>query len=239
MLPRLENAVELLDRPEHDDAELERSLRHIAAVNRWLGGARALRRCLDHLELKHAAALRVLDVGTGSGDVPRMVARWAADRSLDVTITAVDAHPQVLAIARRLCSAFPRIEVLPGDARSLPFPDDAYDLVLISLLLHHFDGDGQLDVLREAGRVSRQWVVVGELQRSRPALIGARLLAATVWRRNRLTRHDGPISVRRAFTARELGTVARRAGLAGAHVSSHPLFRLILRARPARPEPAA
>jgi hypothetical protein len=83
-------------------------------------------------------------------------------------------------------------------------------------------------VLRELDRVARCGVVVTDLYRSRPALLGARLLAATVWRRHPVTRHDGPRSVVAAFTPRELEELAAAAGMAGARVHRHPVFRVAL-----------
>jgi hypothetical protein len=82
--------------------------------------------------------------------------------------------------------------------------------------------------LRELARVSRRAVVVSDLERSLPNWLGALVLGATVWRGNRLTRHDGPLSVRRSFTAAELVELAERAGFTGARAYRHFPWRLIL-----------
>jgi hypothetical protein len=77
-------------------------------------------------------------------------------------------------------------------------------------------------------RVSRIGLIVNDLARSRTALLGARLLAATVWRTHPVTRHDGPLSVRRAFTPGELRDLAARAGFRTAAVHAHLPFRVAL-----------
>jgi hypothetical protein len=102
--------------------------------------------------------------------------------------------------------------------------------VLLSLTLHHFEHADQIRALREAARVARRSVIVNELERCRPNYWGARLLAATRWRRNRLTRHDGPLSVLRAFTPAELAGLAAEAGLGECTVDRRYFFRLVLRA---------
>lgn len=231
-LRRLEHASELLDSPRHDPIELEHSLAQVADVNRFLGGTRALLHTLRPWLGPGAGELSVLDVGTGSADLPRAIARHVTRAGHAVRITAVDAHPQVVEIARRRCLAEPAIRLVLAHALELPFADGSHDLVLLSLVLHHLEGDDQRAALREAARVARRAVVVGELRRSRPALAGARLLAATAWRGNRLTRHDGPLSVLRAFTVAELAALGAEAGLTGVRVSRHPLFRLVLTGRP-------
>lgn len=226
-LPRLVHAHELLDEPSHDPAELEESLRDVAAVNRWLGGTRALLRHVGPF-LAPDRPTTLLDAGTGSADLPRAIVRWARRHGRAVRITAADLHPQTLEIARRQSADFPEISFALADVRALPFADRAFDVTLLSLTLHHLDPDDILTALRELARTARRAIIVGELERGRAAYLGARILAATVWRRNRLTRHDGPISVLRAFTPAELLDLARRAGLHEPRVHRHPLFRLVL-----------
>ncbi len=200
-------------------------------MNRWLGGTRALLRRLPDLVGDPAAeTLHLLDVGTGSGDLPLAIGARAPGR---LRFTAVDAHAQSLAIARRRTLAAD-VDICRADGCALPFAAHAFDIVVLSLVLHHLEGEEPVCALAEAARVARAGVIVAELERSRPALLGARFLAATVWRGNRLTRHDGPLSVRRAFTAAELGEMARTAGLREVRVTRHPLFRLVLTARPPR-----
>ncbi|HEV2131914.1 MAG TPA: methyltransferase domain-containing protein [Longimicrobiaceae bacterium] len=221
--------AELMDEPAADVAELRRTLRDLRVVNRWLGGThvvlRHLRAMLSRLPLER---YRILDVATGSGDIPLSVARWARRRGIAVEILATDAHPRTAALARELTAAEPAIRVEQADALSLPYEDAAFDFALCSTALHHFDGQDALQVLRELDRVAAHGVVVSDLLRSRFGLWGARLLAATLWRRSELTRHDGPLSVRRAFTAAELRGLARAAGLRNARVHTHHLFRLSL-----------
>jgi len=227
---RLEGARERLDDPRHDPATLERSLAHVAAVNRWLGGRRALFRHLP-ARLADRRTTAILDVGTGSAGLPLAVARWARRHRRSVAVTAVDAHPQVAGIARRHAAGTPAVRVVAADGLTLPFPDRTFDIGLLTLTLHHFEGDAQVRVLQELARVVRGWIIVGELHRAWPNYLGARLLAATVWRRNPLTRHDGPMSVLRAFRPDELRALARAAGLRDVAVRRHPFYRLVLTAR--------
>ncbi|HEY8375523.1 MAG TPA: methyltransferase domain-containing protein [Nannocystis sp.] len=226
-LRRVAHAHELLDAPSHDPGELEASLRDVAAVNRWLGGTRALLRHVGPL-LAPDRPTTLLDAGTGSADLPRAIVRWARRHRRAVRITAADLHPQTLEIARRQSADFPEISFARADVRALPYADGAFDVTLLSLTLHHLDPDDIVIALREIARTARRALLVGELERSCAAYVGARLLAATVWRRNRLTRHDGPISVLRAFTPAELLDFARLAGLREPRVHRHPLFRLVL-----------
>lgn len=221
---------ELMDEPAQDRAELARSLADLRAVNRWLGGTRVLLHHLEDLVERHPRpSYRILDVATGSGDIPLQVARWARERDLEVQIVATDNHPGTLEAAREHTAAEPAIRTQLADALALPWPDDSFDVALLSTALHHFDDERDcLRVLREMHRVARIGLVVNDLARSRPALLGARLLAATVWRRHPVTRHDGPLSVRRAFTPAELRSLAARAGFAKARVQAHFPFRLAL-----------
>jgi 2-polyprenyl-3-methyl-5-hydroxy-6-metoxy-1,4-benzoquinol methylase len=227
-LQRAGGQPERLDSPEqHPRWQLESSLEHVAAVNRWLGGRRAL--------LHHVARLwptdrpaRILDVGTGSADLPRAVVDWARRRKLRTDIVAVDLQPEMLSLARERCAAYPEIVLEQADALALPFASSSFDLALLSLTLHHFEDEQQLRALRELGRVAGMAVIVSELERCWPNYLGARLLAATVWRRNPITRHDGPLSVLRAFTTDELLGLAATAELPAPRVHRHFFHRLVL-----------
>jgi hypothetical protein len=81
-------------------------------------------------------------------------------------------------------------------------------------------------------RVSRGVVLVNDLERTRANYLGARLLGVTAWRGNRLTRHDGPLSVQRSFTSGELLAIGRRAGLRDVSVGRHFPWRIVLEGRP-------
>jgi ubiquinone/menaquinone biosynthesis C-methylase UbiE len=234
-LPRAEASPELLDEPLHELHILAESLGHIAAVNRWLGGTHCLLKHITPL-LNPDQPTTILDVGTGSADLSRSVIRHARRHSRVVEVTACDVHPQILAIARVQSAGFPELSICPANALALPFEADSFDVGTLSLTLHHFDGDEQVQVLRELARVARRCVIVNELRRTRLNYLGARFLATTVWRGNRLTRHDGPLSVLRAFTPAELRLLATAAGMRGV-VFKHYFQRVVLVATPSERGP--
>lgn len=225
MIPRASDAEEWMDSPEQDVGDLDRTLADLRGVNRWLGGTRVV---LTHMRrmLRRAGpgSYSLLDVGTGSADIPLVLTRAFPQ----LEIVATDAHAQTLELARHHVGDLPRIRVEPADALALPYPDKTFDFALCSTALHHFEPPDAVRVLGELARVARRGVIVNDLRRSPLNLLGAKLLAVTVWRHNRLTRHDGPLSVRRSYTPTEMALLAQAAGLQRGRVYTHLPFRLAL-----------
>lgn len=223
--------AELLDREGHEPGELARSLELVDRVNRWFGGRRALRRHLEGLDAVRER-LRVLDVGCGAGHaLLALRERWPGPGRAGLLV-GVDRHREIVALAGENVGPADEVAVVRGDALRLPFATDAFDLAICTLTLHHFFGSDAVRLLREMARVARIGVLVSDLERHVVNYLAARLLATTLWRASPVTRHDGPLSVRRAFTRDELRRLGEAAGLADVRVRRHFPFRLVLQGRP-------
>ena len=198
--------VELLDSRRLSLPEVERNLLDLARLNRLPGGTGA---SVDGVRRVLAACsdASVLDVGTGSGDMPIAFARngW--------TVTAVDTHANVLRIVRRSTAGEPRIRVVEADARSMPFEDGTFDVAHSSLLMHHLDPLDAVIALREMRRVARYGVVINDLRRGALPLLATAVSVAALGR-SRVTLNDGLVSALRAYTLDELDRIIERAGLA-------------------------
>ena len=231
--PRL-RSPELMDQEEVDAAELARSLTDLERVNRWLGGSRvALEALAPLLRRTEGGEIRVLDVGTGGGDIPMALVKRAQKAGVALRVVATDAHPRTLEAARRRVAGHPSITVEEANALSLPYPDGSFHFAMCHTALHHFDPPEAVRALAELGRVATAAVVVTDLVRSWVGLAAARVMAATIWRRHPVTRHDGPASVRGAYTVAEIRALAREAGLGPPYVRTYFFYnRMSLVARP-------
>ena len=212
---RLAHTHELLDGPLDDPAALRGNLRDLAWINRRLGGTRASRRAVDGLLGRRSGPHTLLDVGTGAADIPMALIAATASTGRPLRVTAVDSRVEVLDAARDVDSrlaAAPELQLVVGDGRSLPWPDRAFDVVHASLVLHHLEPADAIAFLVEASRVARHGVVVNDLVRARHHWLGARALLALTTR-NRYTRHDGPLSVQRAYTRVERRALLAAGGL--------------------------
>jgi ubiquinone/menaquinone biosynthesis C-methylase UbiE len=216
-----------MDQPNLDRAELAENLRDIRRVNRLLGGTTVVLRHLHRILERGPAIVPItlLDLATGSADIPVAVSRWAKRHGLAMTITASDSSEQMLELAREQIAGHPKITLARYDARAVPLPDKCVDIVLCSLSLHHFASQDAMQVLREMDRLARKGFIVNDLRRSRLGYIAA-WIAARLTTRNRLTRNDAPLSVRRAYTPSELEDLLHDAGVTGTAISTHLWFRM-------------
>jgi ubiquinone/menaquinone biosynthesis C-methylase UbiE len=221
---RLVDVREHLDGDLRDTATLEGNLRDLRRINRLFGGARlsveAVRRLVE-ARRESGRPIRLLDVGTGAGDIPLALLRargpWAS-----IEVTAVDSRREVLEAAKRVqpgLAAQPGLSLAPADGLALPFPDRAFDVAHASLVLHHLDHHDAVTFLRELARMASIGVVVNDLARGRLGLVEAWLVLHAMTR-NAWTLHDGVLSVRRAWTVEEAEELLGEAGL-------RPIGRLV------------
>ena len=212
---------ELIDEPVDDAGELAENLRDIASANARLGGIAPVARALARLNVR-----RVLDVGSGMGDVALALVRDAERRGEALDVTCLDRSEQMLALARQATGAHPALRFARADGEALPYADGAFDVAICTLALHHFDPVPARALLRELRRVSRITPLVCDLRRSPVAFAAVWLWSRTS--RNRLTRHDGPLSVRRAYTPTEAVALARDAGWSDPRARREAYFRMTL-----------
>ncbi len=222
MLPRAVDARELLDAPA-PLPDLEANLRDVARLNRLFGGAWLTRAQVARLlgQVPAAQPVTILDVGTGGADLPVALVRWARRRGRPIRILALDKNSQILAIARRLRAPYPEIMFLVGDGLRLPVKTGAVAIALVSLTLHHLEPQEASALLAELDRTTRLGFVINDLLRSRLAYCLV-WLATRLFTKGRMSRHDGPLSVLRAYTPAEILELARRAGLPGLRIACYP-----------------
>lgn len=113
---------------------------------------RRVRVLCERLAEQVPSGARLLDVGCGSG----AVARELTARRPDLSIVGVDVF-----VRENAC-----IPVVPFDGRTLPFADASFDVVLFVDVLHHTDDP--MVLLREAGRVARQTILIKDHASDRP-----------------------------------------------------------------------
>lgn len=205
---------------------LEKDLSNLRIINRYLGAYRGVLWCLERLVKEHKmGSFSLLDVGTGSGDIPIAIVRLARGKGIGVRVFGLEPDPITVEVARRQTRGFPEITIVHGDGFSPPFSASSFDFVLSSQLLHHFSEEEIVAVLRVWSRVARKAILVSDLIRHPLAYYGIRLLTA-LFTHNQMTRTDGPLSVRRAFTWPEWKELFSRAGIGEFHLISVFPFRL-------------
>jgi SAM-dependent methyltransferase len=225
-MQRAEGALERLDRPVAP-AERDASLADIDRLNAWFGGYTltldALGRVADRLSLSRR--LLVVDVGGGRGDFAGRLVRHARRRGRSVHVVVVDRDPDLLAVARRAAPG--HLSLVRADATALPFREGSADVVTMSLTLHHMEPDAAVRGLAEMHTIARVAVIVNDLLRTRPSLILV-WIATRLLRCHPISRHDGPLSVRRAYSPEELRTLAQKAGLPAPRIERYPWLGRVL-----------
>jgi nucleoside-diphosphate-sugar epimerase len=227
-LARAAGALEIIDGPlpvAFDDMAC--CMMDIARVNGLFGGRMVtmihVKRLLGALPADHL--ITVLDVGTGAGDIPCALVRWARDAGRRVRVFALDRDADTLKIAARIVRDYPEITFLRGDALSLPIRPGSVDLAISAMTLHHLEPDAGVRYLAEMDAAARVGMIVNDLVRSRIAHAVVWLITRFITR-GAISRHDGPLSVKRSYTPQEVSGLCAQAGVTDASVVHHwPYFR--------------
>jgi 2-polyprenyl-3-methyl-5-hydroxy-6-metoxy-1,4-benzoquinol methylase len=204
--------LELMDRPDPSTTDLARALINLQKLNQHFGSHRIIRHFLNRW-LKPGETLTIFDACTGFGDIPRLVVERARRRGSHVKVLAVDMQPATLKIARQRSALFPEISYEQADIRSFE-PGERFDIVLCSLALHHFAWQEAVQILQRLSQLSDRAVLISDLARSVSGILGVYLLTSTVFR-HPMTKFDGRLSIRRAFSFAEMRRLAVEAGWEG------------------------
>lgn len=223
-MKRAEGASEVLDGAVAAP-ERAASLADIDRLNSWFGGyalsLRAIRRLAA--DAPRDRPLRVVDVGGGTAAFAVRVAEWARRSGRDVRVVVIERDPTTLRLAREAVAGYPEIRLVRGDAAALPCRERAADIVTSALTLHHLEPAQAAAGLREMAAAARIAVVVNDLLRRRLSL-GLVWLATRLLGCHPISRHDGPLSVRRSYSRDELRALAAKAGARQLTIREYPVL---------------
>jgi SAM-dependent methyltransferase len=209
---------ELMDAPDLGAGELEACLKDLARTNtltlarpptmNWL--AKAVR------PLGVGARFTLLDVGCGHGDMLRAVDRWARRAGLRPNLTGIDLNPASIGLAHA-ASGSPNLRF--GACNVFDYrPDEPIDFVISSLVTHHMPDALLVRFIGWMEANARQGWFINDLHRHPLAYYGFMALS-TATRMDPMVRHDGKVSVARAFVRRDWERYLAAAGLCAAETT--------------------
>jgi hypothetical protein len=207
---------ELLDSDAGTRREIEDSLADLRMVNRIFGGVRTMQKLLETVAQRCSLqSISWLDVGGATGEIGEMTNSGLQRAGVRGATTVLD---------RASTHLNGRRPAVCGDALALPFRDNSFDVVASSLFVHHLEPEQLAAFVDEGLRVARYAVIINDLVRNPVHL--ALVYAGFAFYRSRLTRHDAPASVRRAYTRDELREILGRTQAPSIEIGVYYLFRL-------------
>jgi SAM-dependent methyltransferase len=194
--------------------DLRECLRDLAKVNRITLAYRPTLQWLEQVVQRSGGthALHIVDVGCGGGDILRRIEDWAWGKRISVRLTGIDLNPLAIRVAREFTPIDSRIRWIVGKMDSIDTAADPVDLVISSLFTHHLADDEIVRFLAWMDSVARRGWFINDLYRSRISYFGFKTMAVAA-RWHHFVRHDGPISIRRAFLPSDWRRYAEASGL--------------------------
>jgi 2-polyprenyl-3-methyl-5-hydroxy-6-metoxy-1,4-benzoquinol methylase len=241
---KLRNLAQLLykglkqraEEPEYMDdvtaggLELHRALRQLRLLNKLFGAAgptlHGVRRLWTAADKPRS--LSILDVGSGSGDVNRLLLRWADKNRISIRIMLADRTEEACEEARRLFHGDSRVQVMRCELSDLQ--QASADIVTGTQFVHHFHKAEVSAVVERMLQISRLGIVINDIHRHWIPWMAV-WLATHVISNNRYIRHDGPLSVAKGFRSSDWEALGTALDISGKFYNWRPLFRYVVTIR--------
>ena len=194
---------------------VNQALVELEIINKWLGGNAVTMNGL-HALLSSAASknitLKIADLGCGGGDMLKLIARHLKKIGIKATLTGVDANPNIIDFAKENAKSFTEINFQTQDILSASFRSKQHDIVFATLFFHHFTSSQLVEILRSLKSQSAVGIVINDLHRHWLAYYSIKFLTK-FFSKSTMVQNDGPLSVLRGFSKKELIEILQHAGI--------------------------
>ncbi|GIV37641.1 MAG: hypothetical protein KatS3mg032_2020 [Cyclobacteriaceae bacterium] len=215
------HAPEMMDNLLCSGEVVCRTLRELDLINQWLGGNRITLNILRRLLPGPDVPVTLADLGCGSGEMLRLIAKNFPQHNLQ--LTGIDANPHIISYARQHTHT-PQIRFETLNIFDSSFAEQTFDIVLATLFLHHFTHQELVTLLKQLKHQARRGIVINDLHRHFLAYHSIRLLTR-LFSGSDMVKYDAPLSVLRGFTFSEWQNILREAGIAHYSIKWRWAFR--------------
>lgn len=209
--PRRSLLPEKMDREDIPAGDIHHALKELETVNRFLGGYNVILDALNKLEIKKEP-LRIIDLGSGGGDMLRAVSAWAEKKNIKIVMIGLDKNPVMTEFAAKISLYNSNISYQTMDVLDPELKNMKADICMSSLFCHHFDNDQLVRLLKHMKEVAGSAIIINDLQRHWFAYYAIKVLTA-IFSGTYLVKYDAPLSVARSLTKKEWAALLEEAGI--------------------------
>lgn len=222
------NKKEWLDDFSLSGPDLKKNLQNLKLANRFLGGNILIFKALEQLIIENPQLtqqpLNVVDIGCGGGDILRTLSLWARKKFLPWIFIGVDANPVSIEYATELSGHFEHIQYLTLNVFDEEFQRLKFDIILLCTICHHFSDIEMVKLLSQLSQQAKIGIIISDLHRHWISFYAIKLLTQ-IFPCSYLEKHDGPLSVLKAFKRCELIHIMNQAGISGYQIKWRWPFR--------------
>jgi 2-polyprenyl-3-methyl-5-hydroxy-6-metoxy-1,4-benzoquinol methylase len=202
---------ELMDQPSASESEIIQALQEIELINKKLGGFNVTISALENLKLS-SKKLKIIDLGSGGGDMLRKINLWAIKRKLETELVGIDFNSVMTKYATQLSTNYNNIEFKTLNVFDEKLLLQKSDIVMSTLFCHHFDDDELVQLIIRMNKIATKSVIINDLHRHWFAYYAIKFLTS-IFSKTYLVKYDAALSVARSLTRIEWENILSKASI--------------------------
>ncbi|MFM9838134.1 MAG: methyltransferase domain-containing protein [Cyclobacteriaceae bacterium] len=206
--------IEIMDDLDCQGEVVDQTLRELDFINHWLGGNAVTLNGLHSLwkRITKNQKISIVDLGCGSGEMLRLIAKLASKEGRQVDLIGMDANQNITSYAQKHSTGFENIQIEATNIFSDEFRKRKFDIVLGTLFLHHFTEDELIGIFSSLKNQANHGIIINDIHRHPLAYYSIKFLTR-LFSKSAMVKFDAPLSVLRAFKKEELKKILQKAGI--------------------------